>query len=76
MTGAEDFAAPGRPVVRAMLVDAPFPQSVCLLQIAPVLTDEGGSLPHGRIVELFDLMEVAEVAEGRLTGGLRCFRGW
>ena len=62
--GAEDFAAPGRPVVRALLVDAPYPQAVCLLHL------DGGD------AEQFDLIEAAEAPEGRLSTGLRCFRGW
>ena len=74
--GAKEFKDPGRPIAKAMLIDAPYPQSVCLLHFAPATTDQGGSSSGELEVKQFDLLDAAELDEGQLAQGIHCFRGW
>ena len=76
IVGVKEFKDPGRPVAKAMLVDAPYPQSVCLLHFAPVTTGQSGSSSEGPGMKQFDLLDAAELEEGQLAHGIHCFRGW
>lgn len=75
--GAEEFEDPGRPIAKAVLIDAPYPQSVCLLHAASVTRDQSeGSSSDGVDVKHFDLLDAAELEKGQVAQGIHCFRGW